>query len=144
MVYLISTPYLMDGVVEIATIKSLFGESSVLPLSGWLCLLRSDKSAKEILKALQPSFNETDPVFIFEASSLLASFCAPETRAAVAQFLPEPEEARASSWDRIERICVLLCFIIGFPIVGYLSGGPFGGAILMIMGLYFANKTGLL
>ena len=82
----------MGGVVGTATIKSLFGESSVLPLSGWLRLLRSDTPAKEILKALQPSFNKTDPVFIFEASPLLASFCAPETRDAVARFLSEPEE----------------------------------------------------
>ena len=82
----------MDGVVGTATIKSLFGESAVLVLSGWLCLLRTDRSAKEILKALRPSFDKSDPVFIFEASPLLDCFCTPEMRIAVAQFLSEPEE----------------------------------------------------
>ena len=82
----------MAGVVSSATIGKVFGESSVFPLSGWLCLLRSDLPAKEVLKALRPSFNKGDPVFIFEASPILSCFCTQEIRDAAARFLSEPEE----------------------------------------------------
>ena len=92
MVYLISCPHQMVGVVSSAVITAAFGEKRTLPLSGWLCLLRTDLPAKEVLNALKPCFSKKDPVFIFEASALRASLCSEETRTAVAKFLSEPEE----------------------------------------------------